>query len=476
MKMSFNFLSKTKALGHQVEAIEFIKEHKKVPLFDEQGLGKSKIVIEALCDNLKSRRIDSVLVVCKKTLLKTWQNEILKHSHLRSNVISGDKKSRGRSFMHFSHFHIINYESLVQELERIKIFLKLYKFALVLDESAIIKNPSSRITKSIFEIRNLAAKKIIITGTPIANKPEDLWSQFYFLDNGKTLGNDFKNFKNRFHIKLKGEESLKEYEEELSKLGNRINKISIRRTKDVLELPEKIYLNKYVSLAGKQKRMYDNLRKELYLDVEGTNESIIKEKVDNYLVKLLRLTQIASNPSLINKRYNDTPSKFSKLDQLLKDILKEEKAIVWSIFRGNIKSLKKRYESYGALTLFGEMSIVDRDIVVEKFVNDNKYRLLIANPSAAKEGLTLTSANNAIYLDRSFKMDDYIQSQDRIHRISQKKKCKIIKIIAKGTIDEYTDEILEKKYLLAQFTLGDIKTLDTKEEFLSKERLLEILG
>jgi len=105
-----------------------------------------------------------------------------------------------------------------------------------------------------------------------------------------------------------------------------------------------------------------------------------------------------------------------------------------------------------------------------------KHKILIANPAAAKEGLTLTSANNAIYLDRSFKMDDYLQSQDRIHRISQTKKCNIIKLIARKTIDEYTDEILEKKELVARYALGDSNNLDIKRQCLSKEDLLNILG
>jgi len=103
-------------------------------------------------------------------------------------------------------------------------------------------------------------------------------------------------------------------------------------------------------------------------------------------------------------------------------------------------------------------------------------KILIANPAAAKEGLTLTSANNAIYLDRNFKMDDYLQSQDRIHRISQTKKCHIIKLIARNTIDEYIDEILEKKELIAKYALGDSNNLNMKRPGLSKEDLLEILG
>ncbi|MBS3155600.1 DEAD/DEAH box helicase [Candidatus Woesearchaeota archaeon] len=475
--MEFNFSSKTLAMPHQIEAIEFIKGNKNLALFDEQGLGKSKIVISALCEDLKNKIIDSVLILCKKTLVKTWKNELLKHSYLKINVIVGSKQNRGRSFMHFSHFHIINYDSFVQELDKIKLFLGLYKFAIVLDESQVIKNPFSRITKSVLDIKDLGVKRIIITGTPIANRPEDLWSQFYFLDNGETLGEDFKEFQKNFRIKLKGETSLKKYESILSSIKQKINKISIRRTKDVLELPEKVYSEVFVVLEDEQKRMYERLREELYLELKDIDNNLILEKIDNYLVKLLRLTQIASNPSLLEEGYKDTPAKFKELDKIIKDILdKNEKVIIWTSFRGNIRTLRKRYQNYGALMLFGEIPMAERDDIIEKFMQNPEIKILIANPSAAKEGLTLTSANNAIYLDRSFKMDDYLQSQDRIHRIGQQKKCQIIKLIAKDTIDEYTDEILEKKHLLAQFALGDINHIHERDKFLTKAELLKILG
>jgi len=120
--------------------------------------------------------------------------------------------------------------------------------------------------------------------------------------------------------------------------------------------------------------------------------------------------------------------------------------------------------------------IEERNKIISKFMDFSEHKMLIANPAVAKEGLTLTAANNAIYLDRNFKMDDYLQSQDRIHRISQTKKCNIIKLIARNTIDEYTDEILEKKELLAKYALGDSNNLDLKRQSLSREYLLEILG
>ncbi len=476
-KIKFDYSTRTPPLRHQIEAIDYIKKHNIIPLFDEQGMGKSKMVIDALCSNIESKEIDGALIVCKKTLLYTWKNEILKHSHLFPVVLSRSKRQRGRSFLTYGHFYIVNYESLIQELELIRLVLKHKIFAIVLDESQKIKNPGAKITKAILSLREMSKKKIIITGTPIANRPEDIWSQFYFLDGGKLLGKDFNEFRKKYNLKLKGETSLKKYEKCLLGLRKKIDEVSIRRTKDILELPEKKYINIMLDLSPKQQEIYNTAKKELYYEIKNEDgENIIKE-IENYLVKLLRLTQIASNPALIVNDYNEIPSKFLKLDEIVNEILKKgEKTIIWTSFRKNVRVLRKRYRDLGALMLFGEIPIEERNNVVIKFMNMPKHKILIANPAAAKEGLTLTSSNNAIYLDRNFKMDDYLQSQDRIHRISQTKKCNIIKLIARKTIDEYTDEILEKKELIAKYTLGDFDNLNMKRQSLSKEDLLKILG
>ena len=476
-KIKFDYSPKTTPLSHQIDAIEYIKKHDIVPLFDEQGLGKSKMVIDALCSNIESQEIDGALIVCKKTLLDMWKNEILKHSHLFPVVLSGTKRQKGRSFLTYGHFYIVNYESLVRELEIIKLILKNKNFAIVLDESQRIKNPAAMITKAILSLKNLTKKKIIITGTPIANRPEDIWSQFYFLNGGKSFGYDYYEFKKKYDLKLKGEEPLKNYEKDLLELREKIDKLSIRRTKDVLELPEKRYLDVFVDLSKNQQEIYDTAKRELYYEIKDKDGKSVIEEIENYLVKLLRLTQIASNPALIVEDYDEIPSKFLKLDDIVNSIVKnEEKAIIWTNFRKNIRSLRRRYKDLGALMLFGDIPIGERNNVVVKFMSMSKHKILIANPAAAKEGLTLTSANNAIYLDRNFKMDDYLQSQDRIHRISQTKKCNIIKLIARNTIDEYTDEILEKKELVAKYALGDSNNLDMKRQCLSKEDLLNILG
>jgi len=140
-KIKFDYSPKTAPLSHQIDAIDYIKWHNIVPLFDEQGLGKSKMVIDALCSNIERQEIDGVLIVCKKTLLNTWEKEIQKHSHLFPIVLSGTKRQKERSFLTFGHFYIANYESLVRELDLIKLILRNKNFAIVLDESQRIKIP-----------------------------------------------------------------------------------------------------------------------------------------------------------------------------------------------------------------------------------------------------------------------------------------------------------------------------------------------
>ncbi|MFZ7121560.1 MAG: DEAD/DEAH box helicase [Eubacteriaceae bacterium] len=475
-KYNFNYSPKTKPFPHQVDAIEYIANKTNIALFDEQGLGKTKIVIEALCNNMKQKIIDGVLVICKKHLIENWKDEIETHSYLKYIILRGNPSEKGIRFMGYSHFYIINYEGVIGEVERLKMFLKIRKIAVVLDESHKIKNPNAKTTKSTLELKDLAKKRIIITGTPVANKPLDLWSQFYFLDNGFLLGDNYREFKKAYSVNLKGDKLI-EQKEKLNNLRKLVISNSIRRLKkDVLELPEKIFIDKYVNLKGQQKKIYTQLRERLYIEIVNIDGKKIIDRSSELLKKLLRLAQIASNPFLIDKAYNEIPAKFLLLDELIKRILeKKEKIIIWSCFVENIRILYKRYKKHGSLMIYGNIPIEKRNKIVKGFKNDKNYPILIANPAAAREGLTLTSANNAIYLDRNFNLVDYLQSQDRIHRISQNKECKIYKIIAKNTIDEYIDELIYKKDELAEYIQGDIDNIKSKK-LLTKKEILNILG
>jgi SNF2 family DNA or RNA helicase len=248
---------------------------------------------------------------------------------------------------------------------------------------------------------------------------------------------------------------------------------------DVLALPEKEYQTLYTHLSGKQLEMYKTLSEELVIEITNSKREIVLDESNALLKKLLRLTQIASNPYLIDKNYNETPSKFSILDDLVNTlILSGEKVLIWTNFVENIVLLKKRYKKYFPLVIYGNISIRDRSEYIKEFQLTETNRIMILNPSAAREGITLTRANNAIYLDRNFNLVDYLQSQDRIHRISQDKKCTIYKIIAKGTIDEYIDNFVDVKKEIAGFLQSDINKI--KEEYfdflLNKSEILRALG
>lgn len=473
-RFDFNFSSKTKPLGHQIEAIRYIASKQATALFDEQGLGKTKVVIDALCISMQNQEIEGALIVAPLSLLFNWEAEVLKHSYLIPIVLRGGKKTKKYRLLTGANFYILNYEMVVAELDIMKLFCKSHKVAIVLDEAARIKNPDSKTACAIFELSQYAKKKIIVTGTPVANKPYDLWSQFYFLDHGKLLGDSFEEFKLRF------DEKKSDFHLQLNDLREVITNNSIRRLKDdVLELPEKTYENVYVELKGRQLELYNQLKNELKIEIQNIDGHIIIDESDIIIKKMLRLTQIACNPILIDKSYNETPAKFIVIKGIIDEaISKQEKIIIWSSFVDNILLLKKSLMVYNPLIIYGGTSIEDRKINVEKFQGNEKYKILIANPSAAKEGLTLTRANNAIYIDRNFNLVDYLQSQDRIHRISQNKICRIIKIIARGTIDEYIDRILEAKKDIAGYIEGDSKhiTQETKDTFINKHELLEILG
>jgi SNF2 family DNA or RNA helicase len=192
---------------------------------------------------------------------------------------------------------------------------------------------------------------------------------------------------------------------------------------------------------------------------------------------MVRLAQLASNPALLDSDYQEVPAKLATLDRFLAARMKVpgRKVIVWTSFVENIRVMATRYKKYKPVVIYGEIDNRTRDKAVREFRGDPTVRLLIANPAAAREGLTLTEANVAVYLDRTFNLVDYLQSQDRIHRISQTKPCEIVLLIAKDTVDEFIDFSLEQKHRLAQFAQKDADHISAQDLALEKPDILRAL-
>lgn len=460
------------SLPHQLAGTKFLRENKRAALFDEQGLGKSKQLIDAIAGEIQAGSVRGALIVCPNGLKSNWAEEVERFSSLPYAVFGSGRKARRVAFRSLrAAFYIINYEAVAAELPSLRALLRFKPMALALDESHRIKTPASKVTRAVLQLREESHRRYLLTGTPVANKPEDLWSQVFFLDDGETLGATFEQFQAQYSNGAGGYQSVEE-------LRERVASLTLRRTKkEALHLPGKRYERVGLILAPRQSVLYEQMRNELAVWVRSLAGEQVLKQGDAILARMVRLAQLASNPALLDASYDETPAKFAALDSLVGSYTKrpDRKVIVWTSFVGNVLALASRYRKLSPVTLYGEQDTADRDRAVRAFRRDPQVRLLIANPAAAREGLTLTESNVAIYLDRTFNLVDYLQSQDRIHRISQTRDCDIVLLIANATIDEFIDFSLEQKHRLAQFAQKDTDAIEPDDLALRKPDILRAL-
>lgn len=459
---------KLQSLPHQAQALDAIRQLDFSAVFHEQGLGKTKIGLDLALVWLQKKVVDSVIVVTKKGLIENWFNEITLHTHVPPSIFTQDKKRNFNLFNSPVELYLCHYEVFNSEKTRFELFLKTRKVGVVLDESHKIKNPNSKITQTLFDLSSGFAKKCIMTGTPVANRPYDLWSQIYFLDEGASLGEDFEMFRSSLDLArdvVTCQKKRDDFEGKLSLLFNRIRSFSVRETKQSssLMLPEKEVRNVNVEMKGKQLKLYSIFERDINVEIRRDGRRI-SDNVESVLKRLMRLVQVASNPLIVDSSYNELPTKFNKLRGILKDVVESGfKAIVWTSFIKNADWLASSLEDMKAVKVHGKMGMNYRNSNLRKFKEQDECKVLVSTPASSKEGLTLTQANWCIFYDRSFSLDDYLQAQDRIHRISQKRVCHIVNLIAKNSVDEWVDRLLSAKHLAAQLGQGDIE-LDSYNE------------
>ena len=479
---NINYDAKNSAFPYQKEAFMAIKDLDYSAIFHEQGLGKTKIAIDLLLYWLTKRDMDTVMIVTKKQLVKNWVDEFSVHTHIKPKVLSNNKADNFYVLNSPVKVIITNFETLSTDKERILLFLKCRNVGIIIDESTKLKNPEAKLTQDFFDLAPFFKLRTIMTGTPVANRPYDIWAQVFFLDAGESLGADFNEFKKNTDLSNDlnvDDEKRMLFQDAVSDIYKKIAHFSVRETKKScgIELPQKEYVTIFAQFAENQFEIYRKVIEDLEIEVKKEGEYIIDD--DSVALKrLLRLLQIASNPRLIDERYVEISGKEEQLERLLQEIQsREEKCIVWSNYIENIEYFGKKYAEYHPRKIHGSMAIEERNRSVELFKNDETCKVLFATPQAAKEGLTLTVANHVIFYDRGFNLDDYLQAQDRIHRISQKKKCYVYNIMVEGSIDEWIDRLLEAKQYAAFLAQGDVTIQEYEEiaDYSYGELIREIL-
>ncbi len=461
-------VTKHEAYPYQLDAVRAVKTLKYAAIFHEQGLGKTKIAIDLMLYWLVEDIVETVFVVTKKTLVQNWVEELAVHSYVSPRILSGNRRENSIALNSPVMVYVLNYEVVSTNLDLISDFLNTCRVGVVLDESQKIKNPDSKLSKDFHYLANKFARRVIMTGTPVANRPYDIWSQIKFLDDGSSLGVSYSDFKDALDLPQDGN-SIQDYTRRLNNVMDQVKHFSVRETKKTagLVLPDKTILTHFAEMEPHQASIYAEYRDLMAHELQ-TADGRTLDTADDILKRLLRLVQCASNPRLLDANYSELPGKFNVLTGLLDKILdKGNKALIWTGFVGNVEWLWTKLGRFSPLKVHGNMSILGRNESIRKFKADGKCKLLLATPGSAKEGLTLTVANHAIFYDRSFSLDDYLQAQDRIHRISQSEECYVHNLITKDTVDEWVDILLNVKYQAAQLTQGDISREEFDAEYMS---------
>jgi SNF2 family DNA or RNA helicase len=460
-RSDINLAARHHGYAFQVEAVDAVKDLPYAAMFHEQGLGKTKIGVDIALEWLKNKVVDSVLIVTKRALISNWADELKSHTFLTPRILSQDRSSNFFSLNSPVRLYLAHYEALKSEERRIALFLKTRRVGVILDEAHKIKNPDSGVAKTLHRLSGAFARRVVMTGTPVANRPYDIWSQIFFLDAGEALGKDFERFREELDLTndLWADDARRAaLETGLAGIFAKIRGFAIRETKTSagIELPEKQIQNLYVEPEPTQRALYDQYRNDLRATI--TRDGVrVDDDAEEMLKRLLRLVQIASNPALVDQSYSATPGKLPRLIELVEDaVAAGSKMIIWTNFVENARWLRQVLATYGTAAVHGGLSNAEREDAVRLFKTDANCRLLIATPGSAKEGLTLTVANRAVFYDRSFSLDDYLQAQDRIHRISQQQTCFVWNLICSGTVDEWLDSLLAAKRLAAQLAQADI--------------------
>ncbi|MCY3614857.1 MAG: DEAD/DEAH box helicase [Bacteroidetes bacterium] len=476
-------MPKFEAFPYQFDALMAVKELQYAAIFHEQGLGKTKIAIDLSLTWLLNDSVDTVFIVTKKSLVQNWCNEVNAHSHITPHVLSGNRHQNSVSLNSPVLLYITNYEVIVSNISIIKLFLQTCRVGCILDESQKIKNPKATLTRTFHDVSDLFKRRIIMTGTPAANRPYDIWAQIKFLDGGESLGCSYDAFKHETDLPsqpvynnagtandisyVSMSDNKVEYGKRLIKIHQLIKNFTVRETKETagLYLPKKKIITHNVELPPWQMAKYSAYRDELayQFEFDGVVET---DSAESILKRLLRLVQCASNPALIDGQYEHVPGKFETLRELCCQLTTTSKLIVWTGFVSNVEWLADQLKEFNTVYLHGNLPIKERNLAIETFTKSHS-KILIATPGAAKEGLTLTTANHAIFFDRGFSLDDYTQAQDRIHRISQSRDCFVHNLIARNTIDEWVDVLLTAKYRAAQLAQGDINVAEFRNTFRS---------
>ena len=453
--------SDVKLFKHQEEAVSFGLSHDKWLLLDAPGLGKTLSLIR-LAEELKKRdKINHCLIICGINSLKmNWLNEIKKFSSLSATILGQRITKRGtlrvdgieKRVEHLSQpieefFVITNIETLrndkiVQKLQKGK-----NKFDMVVvDEIHTCRSHGAKQTDNLLKVK--AKYQVGATGTLLLNNVLDCFTSLKWIEAEHA---NYTNFR-RYYCEYGGPfgKTLVGYKN-TELLKYQLEQVSLRRKKDLLDLPPKSVITEYLEMEPKQANFYKNI-------IEGIVDQVDKVELmtTNLLAMVVRLRQATACPSILTTE--DIPSvKVDRCIDLVEQILTdpEEKVVVFCAFKETANKVYEVLKEYNALLCTGD---VREDLIESRkqlFQESNDFRVMVATMDKMGTGHTLNRAHYAIFIDQAWTDGNQTQCEDRIHRIGQNNKVFIYRLVTKDTFDERVIELLEDKKAIGDYIVDN---------------------
>lgn len=421
-------------------------------LADDMGLGKTAQTIANICvEHAEGRLTAPALIVVPTSLVANWTAELTKFSpHLSVVVLHGLERHEKRERLEHVHVVITTYTVLTRDIEVMK---HLPWHIVVLDEAQAIKSPEARATRAVCQLKT--TNKICLSGTPIENNLDELWSQFAFLMPG--LLGDRRGFTKRFRtpIEKNGDPECR------AQLVQRIAPFILRRTKSEVatELPPKHTILRRITLAPDQRELYETIRGTLYETVrEQMAERTLAQSRVIVLDALLKLRQACCDPRLVrlgNTRGTESSAKLDDLMEMISELIPEGRRIlVFSQFTSMLDLIKPRLNEAGVPFVELRGDTRDRATPVQTF-EAGKVPLFLISLKAGGRGLNLTSADTVIHYDPWWNPAVEAQASDRAHRIGQTKSVFVYKLIATDTVEERILELQQRKAELASIAFQE---------------------
>ena len=469
-----NYKFKTKPYKHQMTALEKSWHKETYAYFMEMGTGKTKVLIDNMAMLYDKGKIDGALIIAPKGVVKTWyEQEIPTHlpNHIENVTVLWQpnitKKQQEKLESLFEietalHILVMNVEAFSTDkgIKFASKFLNSHKVLMAIDESTTIKTPTAKRTKNIIKLGNYSKYRRIMTGSPVTKNPLDLYTQCEFLDPFLLNHSSYYSFRNRYAnmktINVRGRSiQVVHAFQNLAELSEKLQGFSYRVLKeDCLDLPPKNWTKRHITLSKEQQKVYDQMKKEALATLNGKVTSTM-----TVITQLMRLQQITCGHFVADDGSTQEikNNRIIELMEVLDEI--EGKAIIWGHWQKDIQSIvaeiEKVYGPGSVVDYYGLTPQEDRQDNIRKFQSDPKCRFLVGTPSTGGYGITLTAANTVIYYSNGYDLEKRLQSEDRAHRIGQKKNVTYIDIIAEDTVDDKIVKSLRKKINIASEVLGE---------------------